>query len=414
MDEKCESCTNDDQCDVGDECKSGVCVEEEPPVVVPPGDDGSGDGLIPVTANLLRNITDSIQVMMNNIADDISNMSFNGPFATTVSLVTAVTVSMGMLNLALMETPILFTRGILGLMTLVGIRLKGQPYGFVYNSISKEPLANAMVRIFAAPLTADEGEKKRLVETSVTDAFGVFNASLKPGNYMMRVSKSGYEFPSKIVVSLSDYPIDKIYHGDTFELNQEGEIYYSIPIDPYKQSMFLKVFAILRERFSVFIRFLQVVLVTFGGGLSVYLFITEPGIVNTVILILYIPGILFTLYSLRNAEARFGTVRDTQGHPVGGITLGLFDEEEKRLVTKRVTDLNGRYRFVAPKSEYSITILDDSFELVSEDKIHLKSSKSDEHIVVVSDVTLQGKRSEQEPSEEASISDVEDSNKGEG
>jgi len=53
---------------------------------------------------------------------------------------------------------------------------------------------------------------------------------------------------------------------------------------------------------------------------------------------------------------------------VAGAIVGLKEKEFGKLVSKRVTDKSGKYRFLVDKGVYSLSILNSDLKLVDEEK----------------------------------------------
>ena len=107
------------------------------------------------------------------------------------------------------------------LLGLIGRKKKGQQrfYGVVYDSITKQPLPLAIVRIYSSlviptRLRQDSGGQaaaegslsstRKLVSTTVTDKLGRYEALFAPGKYTLEVTKPTYQFPSQIITSEVD------------------------------------------------------------------------------------------------------------------------------------------------------------------------------------------------------------------
>lgn len=374
QDNKCKKCANDDECGVGYECKPTGCLLIQ--------EFDGGEPVVPVSAvGWWENLLDDIGLEPERFQEAIQDVAEIAPVAYVANVATSAFVSMGLLNMTFLEAPVIILRGAFGLLTLLGIRLRGQQYGYVYNAVTKEPLANALVRLFKKD---ERTNKKTMVRTSVTDAFGVFDAELEPGIYSIIVSKSGYKFPSWIVRSLADYPLDNVYHGDEFEVNKEVQIYYSIPVDPTENS-FAKVFtALLKERVRLAVKFLQLLLLAFGFSFSLLLLLSIPVFVNFVICLLYIPTIFLTLFSLRYTPPEMGVVNDSSGNPIKGLSIGLYDLTQQRYISKRVTDSDGKFRFVVPRGSYVLKLLDRDFEIVARQE-NIVDSKREKDMIVIAD-----------------------------
>src|SRR5690606_6907333 len=122
---------------------------------------------------------------------------------------------------------------------LLGFRKGGHPIGYVYDSVTKEPISQAIVRIF--------NSNNQLTWTDVTDSNGYFRVDELPkGIYSLKVSGKDYIFPSKIVFGNKDFALENVYHGKEFRY-EGGEIpNFSIPMDKVEYSEF----RILMERLA--------------------------------------------------------------------------------------------------------------------------------------------------------------------
>ena len=109
------------------------------------------------------------------------------------------------------------------------------------------------------------------------------------------------------------------------------------------------------------------------------------------ILSLYVPSILFTIFAYNKADARYGYVYDKGGNALKDVVLGLYDEKEARFVSKRVTDEDGKFRFVAKEGMYRVRLLDESFRATETKQEELKSGKKDNMIVIVGKLTVERK-----------------------
>ena len=109
-------------------------------------------------------------------------------------------------------------------------------YGVVYDSISKEPIPLAIVRIYKLIDTEPglhSNHSRHLVTTVVTDKQGRYEALLESAEYEIEVRKPSFTFPSKIVTSGPDGEYTTLYTGI---ISGESISIPDIPLDPEKCS----------------------------------------------------------------------------------------------------------------------------------------------------------------------------------
>jgi hypothetical protein len=109
---------------------------------------------------------------------------------------------------------------------LLGLRRRQQYFGTVYDSVSKQPLDPAMVKL----VSVVTGE---VVETCITDMFGRYSFLTAPGRYKILVNKSNYGFPSQQITAGQDGIFSNLYHGEFFDLVGDSDVItFNIPMDP--------------------------------------------------------------------------------------------------------------------------------------------------------------------------------------
>lgn len=138
---------------------------------------------------------------------------------------------------------------------------KDQPYGIVYNLITREPIHQAKVVING--------------KIHYTNIFGIFAANLKPGQYNIDVSAPNFK-----------------PHQTSFTTKKDFDTYLNIPLEPIKN----------------------------------------------------LPS------------SQHGHVVDKQGNPLTFITVTLKETKFDTIVTTRVTDKIGRYRFIVPHGRYQVIV----------------------------------------------------------
>jgi len=67
----------------------------------------------------------------------------------------------------------------------------------------------------------------------------------------------------------------------------------------------------------------------------------------------------------------------------------LWNKGEKRFIAKRVTDINGKFRFVVPEKKYSLKLLDEGFDIMNEEKKYTTDRRFKDMLVISSNLVLQ-------------------------
>ena len=119
------------------------------------------------------------------------------------------------------------------------LRKTKQFWGIVYDSVTKQPLDPALVKL----VYVDELD----TQTCVTDLSGSYGFLAHPGKFKLLAKKTNYEFPSKLVAGDRDGIYENLYHGEFFELADDFEVIApNIPMDPvgkdWNQTAKLSVF----------------------------------------------------------------------------------------------------------------------------------------------------------------------------
>jgi len=291
---------------------------------------------------------------------------------TVAATVVTVGVSAGLALGSLSQMSYMLIQSILGLLSAVGFRRKRIYYGFVYDSYSKEPLSAAVVRIF--------NREKVLVETAVTDSSGKFSGDLSEGDYTISVAKRGYEFPSRFVKG-EDYPIQNVYNGTLSVYGKNAEVQLAIPVDRKKMKGSSKLLLVVRRVLQKILPILNIVLFCAGISVYIYMYSKYPSTGNLLIGLIYIPAFFFLLRSVFGASGQYGRVVDEKGKGVEGVSVVMKDVEFNRVVSKRVTEKNGRYRFIMSKGVYKLDIEDENYVLKDISTVKEISVKKDNGIV---------------------------------
>ena len=133
----------------------------------------------------------------------------------------------------------------------------------------------------------------------ISNIFGIISVNLKPGQYSINIHDSNFSFPSKNINQPLDYP--QYYWGQPFDLNPNSIPFLDIALDPYKTK-------------NIFYKISQ-------------LFLGKPG-----------------------------TIFDSANQPATGLKIALIETKIKTIITSRIVDNNGHYRFIVPHGRYKLVI----------------------------------------------------------
>ena len=112
-----------------------------------------------------------------------------------------------------------------GFLEFFSLRKKRKFWGIVYDSVTKQPLDPALVKM----VYVDEED----TQTCVTDLAGSYGFLAHPGKFKLLAKKTNYIFPSQLVAGDQDGIYEHLYHGEFFQLDEGSEVVApNIPMDP--------------------------------------------------------------------------------------------------------------------------------------------------------------------------------------
>jgi plastocyanin len=252
------------------------------------------------------------------------------------------------------------------IMEKLGIIKRREPWGIVYDSVTKAPVELAIVRIF-------DVKRKKLLETRVTGKDGKFGFLVAPGAYKISITKYGYRFVSQVVKkgAKSDDIYSNIYHGAAFAITPEKRLVnYNVPIDPIshkeeeKQSLLQRILtALIISR--VYIKRFIIPLLVFAIVLAFTSYIVVGERVDLLISVIMILLLAWEIYD-RRQNRNWGVVYDSESkEPIPGTLVKIFDEEYHKLKESRATDQQGRFGFIVPPGRYSVEVEKPDFRFPS-------------------------------------------------
>lgn len=235
----------------------------------------------------------------------------------------------------------LFTQPLL----LLGRRRK-KKWGTVYNSLTKQPVELAIVRLL-------QHGTGLVVQTRVTDKYGRYSFIPKPGEYRLEVVKPGYVFPTQHLKGKeNDVDFTDLYHATPIEVKKDSIVAVNIPIDPVvaeeapRRVIFKKVFRSIQEDVALITVVASVIALVIAPGLTIAL--VTLGQVG-----MYL---LFRRLSAPAPAKEWGIVFDPKTRkPLAGVVVRIFDKKFNKLLETQVTDANGKYGFFVRRNVYYVT-----------------------------------------------------------
>lgn len=259
----------------------------------------------------------------------------------------------------------LFTQPIL----LFG-RRKKKKWGIVYNSLTKQPVDLAIVRLLSA-------DTKFIVQTKVTDKYGRYAFLVKAGNYLIEVVKPGYVCPTQYLANKTeDLEYLELYHGEKLSFDKADEVVVNIPLDPITREETPRM-VIFRKALRKF----QTVAAFSGIPLGMCVLIISPSLAAAFLLLAQI-GIflLFRRLSVSVKAKNWGITFDAKTRkPVDGVIVRIFDKKFNKLLETQVTDRNGKYGFLVRRSVYYLTAEKSGFKKYTSPTLDLE--KQDESLI---------------------------------
>lgn len=336
--------------------------EEKPEVEKPPVVDDEKtwfEILVESVGNTLRDVNDGVNAFLDNT---IGSLEPETREAVTISaLVANMVASMNAVLSVFGSVPYFFTQLSIAFLSLLGFRKKGVLSGYVYDSITKDPIGQAIVRVFS--------ESNSLVWTDVTDVKGRYKTpELEDGKYQIKVTARNYEFPSQVIVGSADFPLENIYRGGMFTV-QNGKVPdFSIPLDSVEATKAQIVGERFLSRTKWLWKVLHFLLFVIGLTFSIYALKVDPVWWNYLILFLYIPSLILLLILLFDKKKKYGTVKDDSGKEIKDITIQLSDSEFDKVIATRVTNADGEYRFLVDPGLYTISVASAEYTLIHSDR----------------------------------------------
>jgi cysteine-rich repeat protein len=258
-------------------------------------------------------------------------------------------------------------------------RRKRRKWGIVYNSLGKQPIDLAIVRLY-------QKENARLVQSRVTDKLGRYNFLADPGRYYITVTKPKYTFPTEYLKDQKeDVKYLDIYHGETIEVTeQRANITLNIPVDPVEE-----VKPVAKVIFQYYLRKVQYAAAFSAVPLATISMIIDPGPLTFTLFGFHcLLFVLFRRLGYQKAPKSWGMVYDkTNRRPITRAITRIYDKQYNKLLETRVTDAKGRYSFLVNNNVYYLTTEKMGYRSFKSEDIDLVSK--DREAVVGLDIGLE-------------------------
>lgn len=236
------------------------------------------------------------------------------------------------------------------LLSLTGLlfwRQRRHPWGVVYDAKTKLPLDPVLLT-----LVGQDGQAHQ----TISDIYGRYQFVVEPGKYTLRAEKTHYSFPSiRLANASNDEVYQDLYFGQPITVTDVGVVSFNIPMDPIGADW--NETAKLHGTYGWQTKMQKTSWYVFmiGTGWSWLMTAFAPTTINLLISGLYILLIGAMLwYRVRHPS---GTIYDSDGRPVAGAIITLYDLEHPQMSRPPVvTTSSGRYAFLTDKGNYQLGV----------------------------------------------------------
>ncbi len=242
-------------------------------------------------------------------------------------------------------------RALFSLSASLGFRKRRRYWGTVYDSVTKQPLDPAMVELI-------DVATGKVVGTAITDLEGRFGFFDLPGQYIIRVRKSHYSFPSRNITGRSDSVFENLYHGEILNITASGAVLApNIPMDPmefdWNQEEKKKLVQFNTHLDWFVIKFLSLVFWV-GFVLVLVMVLTNPTKLNYLFGMVYL--VLAFLRKFIPHPELWGSLR-SKNFDTTGLYLELSPQKIPNVIlAKTVTSRGGRFFLKTPPGEFILRV----------------------------------------------------------
>ncbi len=247
---------------------------------------------------------------------------------------------------------LLLTSGWQSLLTFLGVRKRRRHWGTVYDSKSKQPIDPASVQLIDA-------ESGLVVEEAITDMAGRYGFLTREGKFKIKVDKTNYSFPSKIISGKNDEVFDNVYYGEEFRMSEISNLIVpNIPMDPVNfdwNQMDKKRIIKFHPRMEYAISILTHVLYWFGFIMALYVYVTDNSMLNLAIIAIYMAVLVISV--MMSYVRLWGKIYIKDGTPMANLLIELTSPFfDGTVFSKAKTAPDGRFFLKAFKGAYKLKV----------------------------------------------------------
>jgi hypothetical protein len=234
-----------------------------------------------------------------------------------------------------------------------GIKKKGNPWGTVYNSVTKQPIDPAYVVLMDM-----QGNE---IASCITDIDGRYGFAVPAGSYTIMVNKTNHEFPSKKLANkTNDELYEDLYFGGEIVVSEDGGIIdKNIPLDQigfdwneYAKNEQNRLHSYKKKNLLA-LRISNILFVTgfVVTGISVFI---NPSNFNIVVAALYVVMGIARVIGFRLHPK--GSVATNTNQPLPFSIVRVLSKETGREIAHKVADSRGDYYALLANGDYKIVV----------------------------------------------------------
>src|SRR3989344_4061749 len=210
-----------------------------------------------------------------------------------------------------------------------------KPWGKVFNRLTNRAVKNATVRVFEVTF-------QKLKDTQFTDENGRFGFLISPGSYYLVISKDGFQDIKTEALNVKGK--EEAFNIEVALIPESGAIAVAKPLVKFLNSL-MKIINILNPW-----------ILALGTLASIGILVILPTLFNVIVLLVYVSLDIAKFFLSKKILKSFGRVIDklTQ-QPLALVVVRIFDVDKNWLLTSRVTDAYGRFKFLVTPGNYYIT-----------------------------------------------------------
>lgn len=297
-------------------------------------------------------VTEAINQAIETIGTPVNAIA---PIATPIGV--AVGASQAVLlatNVGSVYDVYLLLLKLIGLLTGLFRKKRHEPWGVVYDSVTKRPLDPAYVVAQINKTQQSKGE-------AITDLDGRYGFLLNPGEYVIVANKTHYKFPSdKLKGRARDEFYENLYFGDPFQVREGGAVTYNIPLDPmeFDWNEFAKnkdnVFQVYSKKKNIRLWIFNGIFYV-GMVFSVLSLFVSPTFVNMFVVAVYVGIAGFQIF-WRATHKVTRVINKTTGNAIPFALIKVWLPGLNKVVRKTVADETGKFYFLVQPGTYYITV----------------------------------------------------------